>query len=105
MEQSKFIPGVTTEESGVVMNMESAEEAVREVDFTEDEDLEMIRGNEEDFIQGLIHAAGYAQKNRNLRLSGTENCFLHSISGLYRKMNMKDARRKIPDLSAIKDWA
>ncbi|MEH2941929.1 hypothetical protein VSQ32_03425 [Lachnospiraceae bacterium KK002] len=64
MEQSKFIPGVTTEESGVVMNMESAEEAVREVDFTEDEDLEMIRGNEEDFIQGLIHAAGYAQTEK-----------------------------------------
>ena len=64
MEQNKFVPGVTTEESNFAMDLVSGEEAVKEVDFTEDEDLEMIRSSEEDFIQGLIHAAGYTQTEK-----------------------------------------
>ena len=37
---------------------------VEEIELTEDEELELLRDNEEDFIQGLIHAAGYTQTEK-----------------------------------------
>lgn len=38
----------------------SEEGAVKEVEFSEGENKEQLRAHEEDFIQGLIEAAGYA---------------------------------------------
>ncbi len=35
-------------------------EMVKEVEFSEEENREQLRGHEEDFIQGLIDASGYA---------------------------------------------
>ena len=64
MEQKKFIPGVTTEGSGTGMDVGTSEEMVEEIELTEDEELELLRDNEEDFIQGLIHAAGYTQTEK-----------------------------------------
>lgn len=64
MEQKKFIPGVTTEGSGAGMDVGTSEEMVEEIELTEDEELELLRDNEEDYIQGLIHAAGYTQTEK-----------------------------------------
>lgn len=43
---------------------ESEKENVEERDFTKEQDANQMRVNEEDFLQGLIDAAGYAAEER-----------------------------------------
>ena len=40
------------------------EENVEEVECDPEEDMEQLRAHEEDFIQGLINAAGYHQEEK-----------------------------------------
>lgn len=55
----EFVKGVAVGEAEV-----TEEAKVEEKDFTEDETKEMVRTNEEDFIQGLIDAVEFANDEK-----------------------------------------
>ncbi|RKJ46563.1 hypothetical protein D7X98_04210 [bacterium 1XD8-76] len=54
-----YVKGVNIEEKSAMGEEKDAQE-VKEYESNEEETKEMIRANEEDFIQGLIDAANYA---------------------------------------------
>lgn len=67
MEQKEFRPGVAITGMDTVFGQEKEVggirgENVEEVECSPEEDMEQFRENEEDFIQGLINAAGYHQE-------------------------------------------
>lgn len=49
---------------GSVLEMEQKNENVEEREFTKEQDANQLMVNEEDFIQGLIDAAGYAEDEK-----------------------------------------
>lgn len=58
-----FVKGVTVGEGSTAVE-EIEQQAVREVETSEEETKNFIRANEEDFIQGLIDAAGFASEEK-----------------------------------------
>lgn len=67
MEQKEFKPGVAIAGMDAIFDKEKEMENLREEDVEEvecdpEEDMEQFRAHEEDFIQGLINAAGYHQE-------------------------------------------
>lgn len=67
MEQKEFKPGVAISGMDAAFSQEREEENLREENVEEvecdtEEDMELFRAHEEDFIQGLINAAGYHQE-------------------------------------------
>lgn len=65
-EKKKFQPGVAVvgKPDGIVGF--AAEEAVEDMEFTEEETKNQLRLREEDFLQGLVEAAGYSVEERQL---------------------------------------
>lgn len=59
----EFTKGVTTGE-GRIEEKAGNEPEIREVETGEEETKALIRANEDDFIQGLIDAAGYAEEEK-----------------------------------------
>ena len=64
MGQEKFIPGIYAGMADAGMGPEQEEGAVEDMEFTEEEEFVQLREHEEDFIQGLINAAGYSQTEK-----------------------------------------
>lgn len=64
MVQEKFIPGISVNTADIGMGPGQEDGAVEELEFTEEEELGQLREHEEDFIQGLINAAGYSQTEK-----------------------------------------
>lgn len=61
MAEKEFKPGVTISGVGGALSQEM-ENDVEEVEFEKEDDMQQFREHEEDFIQGLINAAGYHQE-------------------------------------------
>lgn len=65
MGQNGFMPGITIGEMNATMEQEPVGEIMTEdTELTEEEEMEQLRAHEEDFIQGLIDAAGYFQTEK-----------------------------------------
>ena len=64
MGQEKFIPGIYVGMADAGMGPEQEEGVVEDMEFTEEEEFVQLREHEEDFIQGLINAAGYSQTEK-----------------------------------------
>ena len=63
MADMEFKPGITLTSNAQAAVIENTENQVEERAFSEEESRNQIRVNEEDFIQGLIDAAGYTQND------------------------------------------
>lgn len=64
MPQKEFKPSVSLGEKHTIMEAEKNESQIEERVFSEEECKAQVRAQEEDFIQGLINAAGYSLEER-----------------------------------------
>lgn len=64
MSQEKFLKPEVTLASMQEKSTETEKENVEERDFTQEQDANQLKVNEEDFLQGLIDASGYVEEER-----------------------------------------